>query len=136
MADKKPEIIDKLIIISPNNKVNGMKKWFRYSIQFYAMALKIIQIFKFNSKSKTRFQVWRMNLMLRDIGVSMKDLNKMNVKTLILGAENDVIYRKHLIKINKNIKNSILKIIKYTNHFNIVSSEKTIKYIENFIESK
>ena len=34
------------------------------------------------------------------------------------------------------IKNSILKIIKYTNHFNIVSSEKTIKYIENFIESK
>ena len=75
--------------------------------------------------------------MLRDIGVSMKDLNKMNVKTLILGAENDVIYRKHLIKINKNIKNSILlKIIKYTNHFNIVSSEKTIKYIENFIEIK
>lgn len=59
-----------------------MKKWFRYSIQFYAMALKIIQIFKFNSKSKTRFQVWRMNLMLRDIGVSMKDLNKMNVKLL------------------------------------------------------
>ena len=41
-----------------------------------------------------------------------------------------------IIKINKNIKNSILKIIKYTNHFNIVSSEKTIKYIENFIESK
>lgn len=136
MAHKKPEIIDKLIIISPNSKVSGMKSWFRYSIKFYTIGLKVIKIFKFNSRDKTRFEVWRMNLMLKDIGVSMKDLNKINIKTLILGAENDVIYRRHLVKINKNIKNSVLKIIKHTNHFNIISSIEAIECIDKFIEDK
>lgn len=136
MAHKRPEIIDKLIIISPNSKVSGMKGWFRYSIKFYTIGLRIIKLFRFNSKDKTRFEVWRMNLMLRDIGVSMRDLNKINIKTLILGAENDVIYRRHLIKINKNIKDSILKIIKCTNHFNIISSKESIECIERFIESE
>lgn len=136
MANKEPEIIDKLVLISPNSKVRGMKGWFRYSIRFYTIALNIIKFFKFKSKDKTKFEVWRMNLMLRDIGVSMKDLNKINIRTLILGAENDVIYKSHFIKINRNIKNSIFKVIGHTTHFNILFSDRTIEYIDKFIESK
>ncbi len=136
MAHEKPEIIERLIIISPNSKVNGMKSWFRYGIKFYILGLNIIKFFKFKSRDKTKFEVWRMKLMLKDIGVSMGDLNKINIKTLILSAENDVIYKRHLIKINKNIKNSTFKIIKDTNHFNILLSEKTMESINKFIESE
>ncbi|MDO4535964.1 MAG: alpha/beta hydrolase [Clostridium perfringens] len=136
MAVKKPELIDKLIIISANNKASGLKAWFRSGVGLYKLGLEIIKIIKIKSNNKTQFKLWRMNLMLKDIGVSMKDLSKLNVETLIIGAENDVIYRRHLFKIHKNIKNSILKIIKNTNHFNILLSEKTMEYINEFIKEQ
>ena len=135
MAAKKPELIEKLVIISVNNKANGLKAWFRNGIRLYKLALEIIRIIKIKSNSKTRFKLWRMNLMLKDIGISMKDLNNLDVKTLIIGAENDVIYRRHLLRIHKNIRNSILRIIKNTNHFNILLSQKTLEYINEFIKS-
>ena len=135
MASKKPEIIEKLIIISANNKASGMKRWFRNGIRLYKLGLEIIKFIKIRSKNGTQFKVWRMNLMLKDIGISMHDLNKLNVKTLILGAEKDVIYKRHLLKIHKNIKNSVFKIVENTNHFNILLSKKTMEYIKEFIES-
>lgn len=133
IAVKKPELINKLVIISANNKVRGLKTWFRGGIRLYKLVLEIIKIIKIRSNNKTQFKLWRMNLMLKDIGVSMKDLNNLNIETLVIGAENDVIYRRHLLKIHKNIKNSTLEIIKNTNHFNILFSKRTMEYINEFI---
>lgn len=107
MACKNPEIINKLILICPNIKVRGIKTYIRYGLRMYRFALKTLRFCKIKSSNNTKFEVWKMDLMLKNINISIKDLNKLSMDTLILGAKRDIIYKKHLLKIQRNIKNSI-----------------------------
>ncbi|EKQ51255.1 MULTISPECIES: alpha/beta hydrolase [unclassified Clostridium] len=129
LTKKYPKLIKKLIIISGNYKVNGIKKWFIKIIEFSNLLLSpFIKYFK-----SIKTQKWRFDLMLNDMGISEFDLNQILKPTLILGAENDLIYEKHTLDFYKNIYDSHVKIIKRTNHFNIVRNQKTILAIDEFL---
>lgn len=130
IAKKYPQLIHKLVIISGNHKVTGIKKWFREIIQCSDFLInpyvKYFKVFKIKK--------WKFDLLLEDGFVSEIDLNKIAKPTLVIGAENDLIYEKHTFNIHKNIKNSILKIIKKTNHFNIISNKQIISIIDEFLD--
>lgn len=130
ITKKYPQLIHKLVIISGNYKVTGIKKWFREIIQCSDLLInpyvKYFKVFKIKK--------WKFDLLLEDEFVSEIDLNKIAKPTLVIGAENDLIYEKHTFDIHKNIKNSILKIIKKTNHFNIISNKQIISIIDEFLD--
>lgn len=130
IAKKHPQLIHKLVVISGNYKVNEIKKWFRKVIRSFDYLLKLLaKYFKLFKVKK-----WKFDLLLEDGFVSEIDLNKIAKPTLVIGAENDLIYEKHIFNIHKNIKNSILKIIKKTNHFNIISNKQIISIIDEFLD--
>lgn len=129
MAKKYPELIHKLVIISGNYKVNGIKKWFREIIKFSIIILNpFVNYFK-----SIKIQKWKFDLMLNDVCISEIDLRKIIKPTLVLGAENDLIYEKHTFDIHRNIKGSRLEIIKKTNHFNVISNTEIIPIIDEFL---
>lgn len=129
IAKKYPQLIHKLVVISGNYKVTGIKKWFREIIQSFDYLLNLL------AKSFKLFKVkkWKFDLLLEDGFISETDLNQIAKPTLVLGAENDLIYEKHTFNIHKNIKGSSLKIIKNTNHFNIISNKQIISIIDKFL---
>lgn len=130
VAKKYPELIKQLIIISGNYEVSGIKKWFRKIIGFSVFFLK--QFAKYFRLA--RIQKWKFDLMLNNVDISEEDLNKIDKPVLIIGAEDDLIYKKHLLDMNKNIKGSLLKIINRTNHFNIIVNKQIILTIDEFLE--
>ena len=129
IAKKHPQLIHKLVVISGNYKVTGIKKWFREIIKSFDYLLNLLaKYFKLFKVKK-----WKFDLLLEDGFISETDLNQIAKQTLVLGAENDLIYEKHTFNIHKNIKGSSLKIIKNTNHFNIISNKQIITIIDKFL---
>ena len=129
IAKKYPQLIDKLVIISGNYKVDGIKKWLRNILKFLIILL--IPFSKYFNPIK--IQKWKFDLMLNDMGISEIDLKQIIKPTLVLCAENDLIYEEHTFDIHKNIKGSVLKIIKKTNHSNIIFNNQIIKIIDEFL---
>ncbi|MGE5628821.1 MAG: alpha/beta fold hydrolase [Solirubrobacterales bacterium] len=129
IAKKCPQLIHKLVLISGNYKVNGIKKWFREIIKFSIILLRpFTKYFK-----KVKIQKWKLDLMLNDMFISEIDLNQIFKPTLVLAAENDLIYEKHTFEIQRNIYGSRLEIIKNTNHFNIISNMESVSIIDEFL---
>lgn len=129
IAKRYPQLLNKLVIISGNYKVDGIKKWFRKIITIFTILLTPFT----KSFYSAKIQISKFDLILNDIGISEIDLKQINVPTLILGAENDLIYEEHVLNIHHNIRGSLLKIIKKTTHFNIISNIKIIRIIEEFL---
>ncbi|MGH4137108.1 alpha/beta fold hydrolase [Clostridium sp.] len=129
IAKKYPQLIDKLVIISGNYKVEGVKKWLRNILKFLIILL--IPFSKHFNSIKTK--KWKYDLMVDDMGISESDLKKIIKPTLVLCAENDLIYEEHTFNIHRNIKGSFLKMIKKTNHFNIVYNDQIIEIIDEFL---
>ncbi|MBZ9687430.1 alpha/beta hydrolase [Clostridium estertheticum] len=129
IAKKYPQLIDKLVIISGNYKVEGIKKWLRNILKFL-----IILLMPFSKYfNPVKIQKWKFDLMLDDMGISEIDLKQIIKPTLVLSAENDLIYEEHTFDIHRNIKGSFLKIIKKTNHSNIIFNNQIIKIIDEFL---
>ena len=129
IAKKYPQLIHKLVIISGNYNVDGIKKWFRKIIKIFTILLMPFT----KSFNPAKIQKSKLDLILNDIGITEIDLKQIVMPTLILGAENDIIYEEHVLNIHKNIKGSLLKIIKKTTHFNIISNSQLIRIIEEFL---
>ncbi|MGV8981694.1 alpha/beta fold hydrolase [Clostridium sp.] len=130
IAKKYPQLIDKLVVISGNYKVDGIKKWLRNILKFLIILL--MPFSKYFNSIKT--QKWKYGLMVDDMGISETDLKKILKPTLVLCAKNDLIYKEHTFNIHRNIKGSFLKTIKKTNHSNIIFSSKIIKIIDEFLD--
>ncbi len=124
-----PQLINKMTIISANYKVSGIKPWFRIIIKM--LLLTLVPFVKFSELA--RLQKWKLEMMLMDIGLSNEDLQQVFHPTLILAAEKDLIYERHTKEIHNHLNNSILKIIKNSNHFNIINKNKTLQAIEKFL---
>lgn len=125
-----PQLINKMIIISGNYKVEGIKRWGRIAIKIFILIL--IPLIKYSESAK--IQKWKLELMLMDIGFSKEDFLKIIQPTLILAAEKDLIYEHHTNEIHDFVNNSKLIIIKDSNHFNIINKKETLQVIEKFID--
>ena len=129
IAKKYPELIHKLVIISGNYKVDGIKKWLRNILK-----LLIILLIPFSKYfTSIKIQKWKFDLMLNNMGIAEIDLRKIMKPTLVLCAEKDLIYEEHTLDMHKNIKDSVLKVIKKTNHSNIIFSNQIIRIIDEFL---
>lgn len=129
IAKKAKKLVNQLVLISGNYKVNGVQWWFRASLKVYKVIL-ILGSKLFKSLIK---KIWLMDLMLKDTGITENDLKKIDIPTLVLCAKFDVVYRQHTLSIKKNIKNSILKIIKYCDHKTIIDKDLSISEIDKFL---
>ena len=129
IAKKYPQLIHKLVIISGNYKVDGIKKWLRNIFKFLIIIL--MPFTKYFNPIK--IQKWKLDLMLNDMDISEIDLKRIMKPTLILYAENEFVYEEHTLDMHKNIKDSVLKVIKKTNHSNIIFNKKIIKIIDEFL---
>jgi pimeloyl-ACP methyl ester carboxylesterase len=131
LAQKRPEIFEKIIALSPNYLVNGTTN---ESLLFLNKMYKIILFMEKLHLLPKRIAM-RWELMLKDIGITDEELMEINSNILILYAEKDMIKEDHIIKISELIKNCKIKKIQKTNHLNIYKNKETIKEIIEYIKS-
>jgi pimeloyl-ACP methyl ester carboxylesterase len=130
LAQKSPEIFEKIIVLSPKYLANGSTD---KTLRFLNMMYKII-LFMEKIHLLPKRIVMRWELMLKDIGITEEELMKINSNILILYAEKDMIKEEHILKMSELIKNCKVKKIKKTNHLNIYKNKETIKEIIEYFK--
>nr|WP_256438820.1 alpha/beta hydrolase [Sporosarcina sp. Te-1] len=125
-----PKLIHKMILISPNYKAEGVKLWFKAAVKIGLLG--VTPFIKYSESAK--YQKWKFELMIRDLGLSKEDLGRVVQPTLILTAKKDMIYEHHIKEIHHSIHHSILTMVEKSNHFTIVGKEKTLQSIEEFLD--
>lgn len=129
LAKKAPMLFSKIIAISPNYLVSGMKdNSIKLIKRFYS-------IFLFMQKIgiDTKKQMMRFDLMLKDIGLSDNDLKNIHANIKFLYAENDMIKEEHIQAMRELIPNSMIKRIEKCNHLTILTRPETLIEIETFL---
>ena len=120
IAIKKPQTLSKLIISGANLNPSGISK------SMTAM----IKLGYFFTRHKN------LKIMLDEPNISVADLKKIEIPTLVLAGENDVIKRAHTQLIASNITDSTLKIIPNETHSSyVVHSKKLYHLIREFTNS-
>ena len=118
IAIKKPQTLSKLIISGANLNPSGISK----------SMTAIIKLGYFFSRNKN------LKMMLDEPNISVADLKKIEIPTLVLAGENDVIKRAHTQLIASNITDSTLKIIPNETHSSyIIHSKKLYGLIHEFL---
>jgi len=130
LAQKNPEIFEKIVALSPNYLVSGTTDG---SLRFLNMMYKLF-LFLNKLHLLPKRSVMRWELMLKDIGIADEKLCKIKAHVLILYAENDMIKEEHMQKIARLIKNSTIKKINNCTHMNIYKKEETIKEIIEYVQ--
>lgn len=114
-----PNLLNKLIICGVNYKPNGLNKKIRKAL-----------------KQEYRNQMSPyIKLMLEEPKIKKKDIKKVDLKTLIIVGDKDVIKPKHTIKLHRMLKRSKLIILENETHDSfVVHSAKLEPYIREFIK--
>lgn len=119
VAIKEPNLLSKLIVSGANVTPDGIKK------SDYILS-KVMYFF-------TRNKLFKM--MLNEPNITSEELKKINVPTIILAGEKDIIKYQHTKFIADNISNSTLEIIKNEKHGSyIIHSEKIYKILKKYIK--
>lgn len=117
-------LVSKLIIAGANIRPNGIK---RFWINIY----KIQAYLTFNREKRKNLM-----MMLKEPNISNNELKQIEVDTLVLAGEKDVITYEHSEEIASNIKNSYLKILDNENHYSyIVNSDKSYEIVIDFLNN-
>jgi pimeloyl-ACP methyl ester carboxylesterase len=125
LAQKNPEIFEKIVALSPNYLVSGNTD---NTLRFLNTMYKIIVFLKrIHLLPKKIMMIWE--LMLNDIGITDEELRKINANIMILYAEKDMIKEEHILKISQLIKNCKVKKIEGAHHLNIYKKKETIREI-------
>ena len=118
IAIKRPRLLSKLIISGANLNPDGISK----------SMTTIIKLGYFFSRSKN------LKMMLNEPNISVADLKKIEIPTLVLAGENDVIKREHTQLIASSIANSTLIIVPNETHSSyIIHSKKLYDLIHEFL---
>jgi len=129
LAQKNPEIFEKIVALSPNYLVNGNTD---NTLRFLNTMYKIILFMrKIHLLPKKVPMIWE--LMLNDIGITDEELSKINANIMILYAEKDMIKEEHILKISQLIKNCKVKKIVGAHHLNIYKKKETIREIIEYL---
>ncbi len=118
IAIKEPNLLSKLIISGANLNPKGMKK----SMLFFS---KVCYFFTKNKLFK---------IMVKEPNISIDELNKIVIPTIVLAGEKDAILKEHTELIASSIKTSTLEIISNENHGSyIIHSDKIYEIIQKYI---
>ena len=119
IACQYPTLLSKLIISGANSNPKGLKWQWRVYIRF---------LYFFTRSAKLK-------LMINEPNITKNELSKIEIPTLVLAGEKDVIKEKDTRFIADNIKDATLNILPKEDHFSYVTnSPKLYDIIKNFIE--
>jgi pimeloyl-ACP methyl ester carboxylesterase len=130
LAQNNPEIFEKIIALSPKYLTNGNTD---NALFFLNTMYKIILFMKKICLLPKKI-VLRWELMLKNIGITDEELEKINANILILYAGKDMIKEDHILKISRLIKNCKVKKIAGANHLNLYKNKETINEIIEFMK--
>ena len=102
-----PEFIQKLVLVSPNITVAGLKKSQRIKTERLLKMLKKLRLKKFAR---------RIQLSLTETGLTRQDLQGLRCPILLVQGKRDVIYAQHLKDIASQLSHARLEIVNYTGH--------------------
>lgn len=129
LAKKAPHIFTKIVAVSPNYLAEGLKDGVLRSIKsIIALLLLLGRLGLDNTRAISRF-----NLMANDIGLTEDDLRSIKTNIKILYAQKDVIKENHIDQIAALIPGAGKRMIKGSNHFNILSIPETIQAIRQYL---
>ncbi|MEI7885091.1 MAG: alpha/beta hydrolase [Clostridia bacterium] len=113
LAIKHPEKLKALVLVSTNINPKGLKLYIRIPMTIiYRLTSRLSSLSKWINKRAQQYEI-----MVLEPNFSMQELAEINIKTLVIAGEHDLIYQKHTELIAKSIKNARLEIIKKTGHF-------------------
>jgi len=119
LAIKYPDMLCRLIIGGANTDPDGLKDYVR-------ILMKIAFFFTRSNKIK---------LMLTQPHITVEELNKIVVPTLVLAGRNDVIKEENTKLIASSINGSVLKILRGESHSSyVLDNKKLIRVIREFID--
>jgi len=124
IALKNPKCIKTLTLLGANLKPNDMKFLDRIPIKVEYYFYKLLSI----KKDKKEI----LGLMVKEPKNKAKELNRINLPTLVIAGEKDAIKESCTKLISKSIKNSKLEIIKGADHF--VSRKKPEVFNKIFLD--
>lgn len=110
IAIKEPDILSKLIISGANLNPQGLNKSF----------INLTKIGYFLTRNK------KFKMILDEPNITIEELRKINIPTIILAGEKDIVKINHTKLINENIKNSKLEIIPKENHGSYITNSNKI----------
>ena len=115
---KEPELLSKLIVSGANLNPSVLSKRM-------IMFIKFIYFF-------TRNKLFRM--MAYEPNITINQLKNINIPTIVLAGEKDIVKYEHTKLIADNIKNSTMEIISKENHGSyIIHSEKLYDILKKYI---
>ncbi len=117
-----PERIYSMILIGANYSPAGLRLSSRILIILKYVWLKIISLF--SGKTKKQAAIW--NLMVRHPKLTIKDISKIRIPTLIITGKNDVVTQKQNDDMHKVIKGSGRIIMSGADHF--LSRKKSTEF--------
>lgn len=110
VAIKDSNLLSKLIISGANLNPNGLKKSF----------INLTKIGYFLTRNK------KFKMILEEPNITSAELQKINIPTIILVGEKDIVKINHTKLINENIKNSKLEIISKETHGSYITNSSKI----------
>lgn len=122
LADKR---LKHMVLIGANVRVSGLKLICRFND--YMMLFCLIPFCLYNKKMRIRWRLIKMMETMKEI--TKEQLNTIEIPTLILAGEYDLIKDSETQYIHENIKYSVKKVIRNGTHF-ILRDEFNKTYIE------
>ena len=132
LARKAPHIFTKIVAVSPNYLAQGLKDGLLWSIKGIIALLSFLGRLGLDTTSSVN----RLSLMANDIGLTDDDLRSIGTNIKILYAQNDVIKESHIDQLAALIPGAGKRMIKGSNHFNILSKPETIQAIRQYLLDK
>jgi len=130
LAERIPDKILALITVSPNLNSEGLKFWFRASIQIVYLLCHKLSMFDWFSK-----KAQLLSLMINESTTTKNKLKELYMPVLIVTGEYDIIHSKHMRMMRNLIPNSKLTIIHQSGH-NLLRTHSDIvnSEIYNFLK--
>jgi pimeloyl-ACP methyl ester carboxylesterase len=130
LAKKAPELFTRIIAISPNYLVSGTTDAALRTVRILYKLMSFMNRIGFGFKKS----LMRLNLMLRDIGISDEELSGIRTKVKIIYAEHDLIKETHLQQLAALIPDSTLDKVDDCNHMTILNNQEAIEIMKRYFQ--
>lgn len=114
---KREDLISKIILSGVNLNYKGFK-----------LSMRIYCIFGYIFTKNKLFR-----LMIEEPNIKESDLNKINIETVLIFGQYDIIKKNHIQKIYQNIKNSKIEILEKETHGSYIKNNKIYDILKKYI---
>jgi len=132
LAQKAPELFPRIVAISPNYLVSGTTDG---ALRLFR-AIRGVVNFAGRLGINTKKEIAKLDLMLRDIGITDDDLRSIRTDMKILYAEKELIKEEHIKRIASLIPNASVDKIMGCHHMTILNKKEAIEVMKAYLLGK